>query len=107
MTHQYKLKYKIEIEDRDKGYKPEDADEEHGLTDALAVFSIIYPEDGSYSQCIALTADGREKRPLSQDEIFKLWMTLGLSLSQSEKLSEGKKELAKHFAELVRDIFKK
>lgn len=105
--HNYKLKYKINIEARDEGYQPEDCSEECGLTDVLAVFSILYPDDGSYSQCITLTADGREKRPMSQDEIFKLWMTLGLSLSEAETLSDSKRQFVQTFAEIVRKIFNK
>lgn len=105
MTDKYKLRYKIEIDHQPEGYMPEDASDEHGLTDALVAVSMLYPEDGSYSQQIILAADGRTGKLLPNKDIFKMWLTMGLGLAdlQHEDLPN---QFLSHFAEAVRMAFK-
>lgn len=53
-----------------------------GGCDALVFFSILYPEDGSYSQKL-VSIDGRTGDSLSTADIWKLWAVLGGGLAAS------------------------
>lgn len=104
MSHTYALRYSWNMETREQGYQQEDAND-YGLCDAMLGISIIYFEDGSYSQAV-FSCDGKEGRPLTQDEIFKAWLTLGLSLHDQGELEGWKKVFVSLHSEFLRDIFK-
>ena len=74
---------------RDKIY------EEEGLggCDAVVVFSLILPEDGSRSEMIA-SLDGRTGEPLDDGELFKCLIGLAHRLSESETLGRGRRGFA-------------
>lgn len=97
MSDKYWLKYKLDLETADDGYTSDDATSEYGLTDALILFSILHQEDGSYSQRIAVSVDGKEHRALSPSEIYKFWLVLGLGLEDSGELTGGQRQFMKHF----------
>jgi hypothetical protein len=103
--HNYKLRYDINIEDKPEGYSKNEADGK-GLTDGLLTISILFPDDGSYSQAVVAAYNGRENRPFTQDEVFKIWMTLGLSLHDTGQLTGWRKEAAHGFADGMRRLFK-
>lgn len=100
--NKYKLKYDIKIETCSEGYDKSDAGE-YGLTDKLIVISIIELECGGYSQC--LFTFNKDKEPLSQEEIFKTWLTLGLSLSNQNELKEWRKEMVDTHSKNISTIF--
>ena len=105
MTHKYKIRYRIVVETREEDFVPEDASDEQGLTDGLVAVSLLYPEDGSYSQQIVLAADGRTNEAMQPNDIFKLWMTMGLGLADSDDFIGGKDAILKAFAGMIRQIF--
>jgi len=103
--HKYRLKYTLKTEPGE--FKESDPREKQdGLTDALVVFSILYPEDGSYSQ-MHISFDGRKVTDgkayaVNDNDIFKLWILLGADLARSSKLG-----IAKHlFVEMVWETFR-
>lgn len=49
---------------------------------------------------------GKEKRELTQKEIFKAWMMLGLSLSDTGQLKGWHKSLVDTFSQSFRDFLK-
>lgn len=103
--HKYALRYKYELEDRDEGFDVADATDGRGLTDCLLGISILLPETGEYSQAIVISAYGKEKRPLTQKEIFKVWLMLGISLHDVGKLEGWQSEFVKMHSEMIRTMF--
>jgi hypothetical protein len=90
--HKYKLKYDLSYKAGE--FKKEDFEEDgSGGTDALIMFSCIYPEDGSLST-LHWSIDGRTNEPCTDREIFKIWMLLGRKLSESGALDEYRRNLA-------------
>lgn len=75
-----------------------------GLTDDLIVISILNPLNGSYSQAI-YSFKGEENRPLSDSELFKVWMALGMALHNSGELKGWKKDFIELHATLAKEIF--
>lgn len=102
-NYKYALRYNFNEEHRDEGYTKEDADN-NGLCDAILGISMLFPSDGSYSQAL-FGFNGKEKRSLTQDEIFKAWLMLGLSLHDEGELKGWKADLTKHVSEIIRGIF--
>ena len=82
MSHEYRLKYKFESE---RGsYKKGDATPDEGLTDALVLFSLIYPKTGEFSQMF-ISKDGRTGKSLSDEELHKVWVLMGKTLSSPNR----------------------
>lgn len=105
--YKYALKYSPNIEAREEGYTKEDVKgTDFGLTDCFLGISILLPPDGSYSQCIVSSEHGKERRALTQKEIFKVWLTLGLSLNDQKELNGWHKQLVNSFSDIVRKIFR-
>lgn len=100
----YALRYTLETENRPEGYEKEDASDGKGLTDSLIVISIIHPEEGGYSQAL-FTYDGLEGRELTQKEIFKAWLMLGLSLHDTGELKGWQSDLVEMNANIFRSMF--
>lgn len=107
MTDQkYALRYTWDTECRKEGYTKEDAIEEnHGLSDAFLGISIIKPKDGSYSQLL-MSIDGETEKELTQKDIFKAWLTMGLQLSDNNTLQGWKKQIVDELTKAVREFFK-
>ena len=101
--HNYKIRYDIDIENKPEGYSKEEADDK-GLTDGLLVISVLFPDDGGYSQQVVAACNGKENRPFTQDEVFKIWMMLGLSLHDTGQLTGWRKEAAHGFADAIRGL---
>lgn len=101
--HKYGLRYDLATETQPGGYDKSEAGDK-GLCDALLVFSIITPEDGSYSQGL-LTFHGKEERVLTQEEIFKAWLLLGFSLHDKGELKGWKAQLVEAHTSTVRESF--
>lgn len=95
MSHKFKLKYEVKSTPGEFTRKELETDpNDVGGTDALVVFSILYPDDGSYS-AIHLSIDGRnEGKPLDSHELWKLWILFGTNLAKKEDLSSEKREIA-------------
>lgn len=106
MEHIYSLRYNFNIENQPEGYTKEDA-KNKGLTDCLFGVSILLPEDGSYSQKTIISYNGKEKRVMTPDEIFKIWLMLGMNLHDNGELTGWRAEFAKVHAESARDKFMK
>lgn len=104
--HKYKIRYKLSIEDRKEGYTAEERDEEQGLTDGILVVSMVYPEDGSYSQRIIMAYNGERHDAMTEGELFKLWMTMGLGLADTTKIGDVYGDILDSFQEMVRSVFK-
>lgn len=103
--HKYKLKYKLDMDagefsKEDLTNDPSDV----GGTDALILFSLLYPEDGSFSS-LMITKDGRsgEVTELDDNEVFKVWSMLAHRLAESKTLSKNKKEFASQVFEIHRE----
>lgn len=103
--YKYSLRYTWDVENIKEGYIKEDAGDK-GLCDSLIGISIILPDDGGYSQCI-FSYSGKESRELTQEEIFKAWLMLGLSLNNEGELKGWRKQTVKIVSDRVREIFKK
>ena len=97
--HKYKLKYKVEHE-CGEFTKQEILNENAGGADALIIFSLIYPEDGSFSQNFS-TVDGRTGMSLPDNEVYKVWVLLSHRLANSKTLAEGTKELARTIFKII------
>lgn len=104
-SHTYSLRYNIDIQADEKGYKKKDAGE-YGLTDCLVVISKILSSDGSSSQKIIMAYNGKEKRSFTDNELFKVWMTLGLELHDRQMLKGWKAHITEAFATTIRTLFK-
>jgi hypothetical protein len=103
-NYKYALRYTVDFQSREKGYFKKDVEtDKQGLTDAAMIVSIIKPKDGSYSQML-MTHDGQTKKPLTQKDIFKVWLTLGISLSDTNELKGWHKEVVDSVTRLVRDM---
>ncbi len=99
----YRLKYDWDCEPG--SFCKEDVKKNtEGLCDAMLVVSIIKPEDGGYSQLL-MSMDGATKKELTQADIFKVWLMMGLGLAQKKGLSPNKQELVDAFAECIRTTF--
>jgi hypothetical protein len=103
--HKYALRYGYTLEEKEDGYSKEEAIDDKGLTDCLLGISILLPEDGSYSQQICISAHGKEKRELTQKEIFKAWLMLGISLHDTGALGGWQREFVQMHTHLVRSMF--
>lgn len=104
MSHKYGIRYDVNVEYRSEGYDKSEAGEK-GLTDSLLLLSILNHPDGSYSQAFTLNLHGKEKRELTQKEIFKAWLMLGISLHDEGKLEGWQKEFVQMHTEVVRKMF--
>ena len=104
LEHKYKIKYDIKHEVGN--FSKEDIQENgSGGTDAFVLFSIIYPEDGSYSQT-HFSLDGRTGEALDRNELWKLWSTLSALLAKSDGLAEWKRFISETAFEMVREVIK-
>ena len=100
--HRYQLSYDMQA--HPGGLTKEEAERdlpERGLTDAMVVFSLIYPPDGSLSMA-SFTLDGRTGEALEVTEIWKVWSALAAMLAESRTLPNGHRELAGLVIEVVR-----
>ena len=84
----------------------QEKDPDLGACDALVMFSLLYPEDGSYSW-LMIPRDGRTGKDLSDAEVWKCWAMLAHRLSMSETLSPGKKELCREVHEAVKETVRR
>jgi hypothetical protein len=64
-----------------------------GAADAVAILSMLYPEDGSFGLLIT-SFDGRTGEEITDSELWKVWTMMADRLSKSKTLSEPKRELA-------------
>lgn len=99
----YALRYTWQPETQPGGYTREEIGDKGGA-DALIGISIILPPDGSYSQAL-FSIDGKEDRELTQKEIFKAWLMLGLSLHDKGELKGWQADFAKLHADMIRGLF--
>jgi hypothetical protein len=108
MSHHYHLLYRfhetrdgkvnITVEPHPEGLtveqvKARSAKEGVGAADAVIVFSLLYPADGSFSMQF-YSVDGRTHDDLSDDAVFWVWAMTAFRLMRSPTLSEGKRALA-------------
>jgi hypothetical protein len=102
----YSLKYKLDMEAGDF-CKHDVKDPKEGLTDALIIMSCLFPADGGFSQLFH-SFDGRsgKLKPLTDEQLFKVWVLMGKTLSGSERdnvLSENDRKLLSFPYKLVFD----
>lgn len=103
MNHKYKTKYKLKPE-YGKFTEEEIRKERIGGCDAFIFFSIIFPEDGSYSQTF-YSFDGRNKgKELSSNDLWKVWAMMSKNLSDRTDLSEWKRELAEMTFNTIKEV---
>lgn len=83
MSYVYRLKYTLKP--TPGVYTREDIEKagDVGACDAVLVLSILYPADGSCS-VLPASMDGRTGQPLTDHEIAKAWLMLGLSLAKRD-----------------------
>ena len=93
----YEHKYKLQYEFKPKaGEFTAEEVRKSGLggTDAILMFSCIYPEDGSLSVSHS-SFDGRnDGKPMVSSEVFKMWLMMGRHLSQAKDLDGFQQDLA-------------
>lgn len=97
----FKLKYKLNMEAGDFT-KDDIKDDNTGLCDSIAVISIIYPPDGSYSQ-LTLSQNGMTEEELTQDDLFKAWHMLGMQLRRNNALKNWKKQMVDLVGEMAQE----
>lgn len=102
--HKYAIRYKFDLENDGHGYAKEEAGDK-GLTDCILGISILLPETGEYSQAVVVSYNGKEKRPLTQKEIFKSWLMMGLSLHDTGELQGWQADFVKMHSEMLRSMF--
>jgi hypothetical protein len=73
-----------------------------GGCDAVIIHSLLYPRDGSRSELI-LSSDGNGKE-ISDEEMFKSWISMAKRLSESETLHPGKRNMADVVFNMIRDL---
>ncbi len=106
ILHKYKTKYNLESkagEFTSEEIKKESA----GGCDAFIFFSLIFPEDGSYSQTF-FSFDGRNKgMDLNSNDLWKVWAMMTKNLTDRKKdLSPGKHFIAEATFDMIREFFK-
>ncbi len=94
----YKIAYKVET---GSFTKPQLEKANLGGCDGIIVHSIILPEDGSRSEMIFSMASGGGQ--LSDDELFKSWVSMAYQLSQSKELGEGRRRLCESAFTIVQE----
>lgn len=82
-NHKYRLKYRFDAEVGSFD-KSEARTKDDGLSDALVLFSLIYPGTGEFSQMF-VSKDGRTGKNLADKELFKVWVLLGKTLSNPHR----------------------
>lgn len=103
MSDKYEHEYKVKWHADYCSMKAEEVKAEGvGACDALILHSIIFPPDGSYSHNF-FAMDGRERKPLSDEEVFKAWMMLGMTLERKGQLPEDKHFLVSAINGLIRE----
>lgn len=91
--HKYRLKYDLKTE-AGLFTSAEIKKNNLGGTDALIVISMVFSEDGSYSQMIN-SFDGRnDEMPVSDNDLFKVWILLAKRLGESQTLPTMKRAQA-------------
>ena len=106
MTHKYKVKYNIDPEVGE--FSAEEIRKEgYGATDAFIFFSLIFYEDGIYSQNF-FSFDGRNKgKSLSSNDLWKVWALLTKNLiERKEELHDTKYFIVKTTFEMIKELFK-
>lgn len=104
--HRYRLVFKLDCEYPEGGMPNREAKllpkQGKGATDALIVFSLLYPEDGSFSTFF-WSHDGRNGgEELDDSEIWKVWMMLTSRLANSKTLKGWKKQICISTMDLIR-----
>ena len=98
----YPISYDIQI--HESGASPEWLDNAgRGGADAVVIWSMIYPDDGSFS-LMPMSLDGNSRQEVSDDELFKCWSMMAQQLSKSTQLSAGKRDLCRRAFEVVRQV---
>lgn len=99
--NKYALRYDLKLIAGE--FSKEDIDQnETGLADALVVLSMLYPDDGSFSLGI-VSLDGRTNKPVSSTELFKVWTMIAKQLSETNELSDARRQITRLAFEVVRD----
>lgn len=99
--YKYKIRYTFKA---DSGQFTVNDITDEGLADDLLLVSILTPPDGSYSQAI-VSHKGNENRSLTQKEIFKAWLMMGVSLHDQGELEGWQKQFAEMHTSMIRNIF--
>ncbi len=106
MGHKYKTRYKLEPE---AGEFTAEEIREGGIggCDALVLYSLIFPEDGSYSQTF-FSFDGRTGGgPVNSNDLWKIWSLMTKNLiDRKDDLSVAKYSIAEGTWELIKELFK-
>jgi len=87
--YDYRIRYTINatIGHYGKG----DLQPDFGDCDAFALFSIL--KQGGYSQAV-ISMDGTTGNPMTGQDLFKLWVTLGEALAGDKSLDPFRKQFA-------------
>lgn len=100
--HRYPLTYTITVHD-----PPLTADQvraqNEGACDAVVIFSLIYPADGSFSSLL-LSKDGRTGEELTDKELWKVWSMFARRLADSKTLDPARKAIAAIAFDDVREM---
>ncbi len=106
MVHKYKTKYNL-ISKAGEFTSEEIRKEGIGGCDAFIIFSLIFPEDGSYSQTF-FSFDGRnEGKKLNPNDLWKVWAIMTKNLiDQKKDLNSGKFFIAETTFEMIKELFK-
>lgn len=101
----YSLRYTFDFETKPEGYDKKDVlNESHELCDAVLLVSTFSDPDGSYYQKI-FSRDGSTGNEIDQINIFRIWLNLGLMLSENNALVGWQKEFVDNVCKSLRDIF--
>lgn len=98
----WRCKYTIDMEAGRFTREDLEGDDKAGGCDAFVFVSMLYPEDGSYSQ-VVLSFDGRaDGAELDDTDLFKVWSMLGAQLAGSESLSSNRRALCQSVLDAMR-----
>lgn len=93
-NHRYRLKYDLKTESGEFSVDQLKATKSGG-TDSLIVVSCLSPTDGTYSQAIVVTKDGRTDDLMTPRDLFKAWLMMGESVARTPGLDPHRAELAR------------
>lgn len=103
-SHVYRTQYKLEPEHGEFSAK-EIKEKKLGGCDAFLFFSLIFPEDGSYSQTF-FSFDGRnEGKALNSSDLWKVWAMMSKNLmDRKNDLSPAKYFIAEATFEMIKEL---
>lgn len=98
--HKYRLIY--QITPKPEGILKKDLPKDVGACDSVVLISMLDHDDGSYSQ-VNVTLDGATEKPITPNQLFKVWSLLTKELADDKDLEAGKRAFCNDIFEVIRE----